>query len=138
MPNDYVETKPGILANINIAPLIGIFAALLVVIMLGFPSKTSKYSNAWLGGCITSDKHEHRVRIHMDASGQATFDNVSVTNDELIDIIGSAPKHGAHQLATEIDADADASYQDLISLITALHKSGLEEKNIRMLDSRWR
>ncbi|MGH8108136.1 MAG: hypothetical protein ACREO1_05390 [Arenimonas sp.] len=139
MRNDYVEAKPGLLSSINIVPLVGVFAALLVVIMLGFPSKTSRYSDYWRGGCRMSDKpHNHNVGIHVDASGNATLDNVTYTNDEITDIIGSAPKHSVHQLVIEIDVDPDASYQDAMSLVTAVHKSGLEEKYIRIIDSRWR
>ena len=43
-----------------------------------------------------------------------------------------------NDLSEQVDIDADASYQDAMSLISALHKSGLEEKDIRILDSRWR
>jgi len=140
MRNDYVEAKPGLLSNINIVPLVGVFAALLVVIMLGFPNKPSRYVNDYArGGCRISDRpHEHKVQIHLDASGRATFDNETVTNSEIIDIIGSLPKHSVHQHVTEIDIDPDASYQDAMALITAVHASGLEEKDIRILDSRWR
>lgn len=38
MRNDYFEAKPSLLSNINIVPLVGVLAALLVVMMLGFPS----------------------------------------------------------------------------------------------------
>ena len=140
MRNDYVETRPSLLSSINIVPLVGILAALLVVMMMGFPNKVSKYKNDYArGGCIISDKpHEHKIQIHIDGSGHATLDRVSVTNEEITDIIGSAPKHSVHQLVTEIDIDPDASYQDVMSMITAVHKSGLEEKNIRIFDSRWR
>jgi biopolymer transport protein ExbD len=139
MRNDYVEAKPGLLSNINIVPLVGVFTALLVVIMLSFPSKTSLHSNAWRGGCRISDKpHEHKLKIHIDNSGNTTLDNVSVSSQDIIDIIGSAPKHGVHELVTEIDVDAEASYQDAMSIISVLHQSGLEEKNIRILDSRWK
>ena len=140
MRNDYVETRPNLLSSINIVPLVGILAALLVVMMMGFPNKVSKYKNDYArGGCIISDKpHEHRLRIHIDASGHGTLDNVSVTHDEIRDIIGSEPKHSVHQLVIEIDVDAEASYQDAMAVITAVHQSGLEEKNIRILDSRWK
>lgn len=139
MRNDYVETKPSLLASINIVPLVGVLAALLVVIMMGFPNESSKYKNNYARGCIISDEpHEHRLRIHIDASGHGMLDNVSLTHDEITDIVGSEPKHSVHQLVIEIDIDAEASYQDAMSIISAVHQSGLEEKNIRILDSRWK
>ena len=126
MRNDYVETKPSLLSSISIVPLVGVLAALLVVMMMGFPNIISKYENDYAHGCIISDKpHEHRLRLHIDASGHGTLDNVSLTRDEITDIIGSQPKHSVHQLVIEIDVDADASYQDAMSMITAVHRSGL-------------
>lgn len=42
MRNDYVEAKPRLLSNINIVPLVGVLAALLIVINDGFPKHHPK------------------------------------------------------------------------------------------------
>jgi biopolymer transport protein ExbD len=141
MRNDYVETKPSLLSSINIVPLIGILAALLVVIMMGFPSLTMKH-NAGLswGGCggPLDPSHIHTLKIHLNSSGNATLDGAALTNGEITEIIASAPKQDNHIIIAEVDIDGEASYQDAMSLISALHKSDLEEKNIRILDPRWK
>ncbi len=138
MTVNYVDEKTRLISTINIVPLVGIFAALLIVIMLAIPSNTNIYTSEWIRGCIISDRpHEHKVQIHIDSHGQAIFDNTTYSNSDITDIIGSMPKHSVHQFVVEIDADDEASYQDLMSLIVAVHKSGLEENNIRILDNRW-
>ena len=97
MEYDYVDEKPSLITAINIVPLVGIFAALLVVIMIAIPSKTNIYTNEWIRGCITFDTpHEDKVQIHIDSSGHAAYGNVAYTNSDITDIIGSAPKHSAH------------------------------------------
>ncbi len=140
MRNDYVEAKPGLLSNINIVPLVGVFAALLVVVMLGFPSLTARHNQKNIGIYCgpASKEHTHFLKIHVDSSGNATIDNVAATNDEISEIISSAPQVENHRIVADVDIDPEASYQDAMSLIAALHRSGLEEKNIRILDSRWR
>ncbi len=139
MRNDYVEAKPSMLSNINIVPLVGVFAALLVVIMLGFPSVVQKHNNDYSWSCRPyHGPHTHKLEVHVDSSGNSTLDNVAMTNAEISDAISSAPQHIDHRIIAEIDIDADTSYQDTMSLISALHKAGLEEKNIRLRSSRWR
>ena len=142
MQNDYVEAKPGFLSSINIVPLVGVFMALLVVIMLGFPSTTQRHLNSASWGCCLGcphdDPHTHKLKIRIDSNGNTSLDNIALTTSEIVETIASAPENVSHQVIAEVDIDADASYQDAMSLISALHKSGLEEKDIRILDSRWR
>ncbi len=138
MRNDYVEAKPGLLSSINIVPLVGVFAALLVVIMLGFPSATLVHTNNYSWGCgnVPPGPHIHKLEVHIDSSGNATLDNIAMTDEEIFDAVSSAPPHFDHRIIASIEVDPDASYQDAMLLISALHKAGLEEKNIRLINNR--
>jgi len=139
MRNDYVETKPSLLSSINIVPLVGVLAALIVVMMMGFPSPTMKHHTqpSW-GGCggPFDPPHVHTLKIHLAGSGNATLDGAALTNSEITKIISSIPKQANHRIVAEVDIDEEASYQDAMSLISALHKSDLEEKNIKLINKR--
>ena len=138
MRNDYVEAKPSLLSNINVVPLIGVLAALLVVMMMGFPSIMKKHTNDYTWGCQPySGPHVHTLKIHLNSSGNSTLDGAALSNREITEIISSVPKQNNHIIVAEVDIDGDASYQDAMSLISALHKSDLEEKNIKLINKRF-
>jgi biopolymer transport protein ExbD len=135
MRNDYAEAKPSPLSNINIVPLIGVLAALLVIIMLGFPSIMQKHTGDYAWDCRPyRGPHVHTLKIHLNSSGNATFDGAALTNSEITERISSLPKQDKHTIVAEVDIDDEASYQDVMSLISALHKSDLEEKNIQLIN----
>lgn len=138
MRNDYVETKPSLLSNINVVPLIGVLAALLVVMMMGFPSIMRKHTNDYAWDCRPSNgPHVHTLKIHLDISGNTTLSGMALTNREITEVIGSMPKQDNHILVAEVDIDSESNYQDAMSLISALHKSDLEEKNIKLINKRF-
>jgi len=138
MRNHYVEAKPTLLSNINVVPLIGVLAALLVVMMMGFPSVMKKHSNDYAWDCRPSNgPHVHTLKIHLNSSGNATLDGAALTNSEITEIISSVPKQDNHVIVAEVDIDGEANYQDAMSLISALHKSDLEEKNIKLSNKRF-
>jgi biopolymer transport protein ExbD len=140
MRNDYLEANPNLLSSINITPLVGVLAALLVVMMMGFPSLTMKHNaGASWGGCLgpLDPPHIHTLRVHLNNSGNASLDGVTLTNSEITEIVSSIPKQDNHTIVAEVDIDDETTYQDAMSLISALHKSNLEEKNIKLVNKRY-
>jgi len=140
MQNNYVDAKPDLFSKINIVPLIGVLAALLAIMMLAFPGYAMQHnaSYSW-GGCggPLDGPHRHVLNIQLDGSGNIKLDELAVSREEIIDIILSAPKQANHRIIAEVDIDDDASYQDVMSLVAALHQSNLEQGNIKLINRRY-
>jgi biopolymer transport protein ExbD len=134
MNNSYVEAKPNVMSGINIVPLIGVLAALLVVVITGLPKLTLRNELSGMGGCYFGPYHRHVLDIAILSSGTITLDSKSTSMDKLSQFVTSAMKHDNHDIFAEIDVANDATYQDVVSLMAALKKSGLDDGQIQILN----
>jgi biopolymer transport protein ExbD len=135
MHHSYVAAKPSAITGINIVPLIGVLAALLVVVMTGLPRLTQTQDLGSMNGCNPyGTYHRHVLDIAILSSGIITLDSKSISMDRLSEAVIAGMKQKNHAFFAEIDIDNDASYQDVVSLMAVLEKSGLNEGHIQILD----
>jgi biopolymer transport protein ExbD len=134
MYHSYIEAKPSAITGMNSMPLIGVLAALLVVVMTGLPKLTQKQDLGVMNGCYDGPNHEHILHIAVLSSGTMTLDGKSTSIDKLLHFVTNGMKRDDHGIFAEIDVDHDASYQELVSLMAALEKSGLDDDHIQVLN----
>jgi len=137
--NNYVENKSALLSGINIVPLIGVIAVLLVVMMMAFPGFSQAYTLYNQIGiyCGPIDhSHTHQLKIRMDGSGNASINNIALSNRQITKTIAALLPAHSHRITAEVDIDQEASYQDAVLLFAALQNAGLEENNILVIDNR--
>jgi biopolymer transport protein ExbD len=134
MSNVYVEPKPSPMSAINIVPLIGVFAALLVVVMMMLPSKTTQYTKDIGWTCWLGQGHDaHEIAIHITGTGEATIDGIHLSRREIAEKIAAGLKHDKHRLYVKVDVDLNASYEDAISMVSLLNTAGLNNDDIALI-----
>jgi biopolymer transport protein ExbD len=136
MSNYYAENKSKAFSAINVVPLIGVLAALLVVIMTSLPGLAQRYEMSTMGGCGGhTEFHKHVLGISVLSSGTITVDNKQTPIDALSEFTRNSIKHSNHSIIAEIDVATDANYQDVIYLLTTLRESGLDDSHIKILNN---
>jgi biopolymer transport protein ExbD len=96
MHHSYVEAKPSAMTGMNIVPLIGVLAALLVVVMTGLPKLTQRQELGGISGCYLGPYHRHVLDIAILSSGSITLDSKSISMDRLSEAVIAGAKHNNH------------------------------------------
>lgn len=114
------------MAQMNITPLVDVMLVLLIIFMVATPVLTGKIDLRLPQSGIPSGEPPPRVTLQVDASGQFRLDGVAFGRAELPQALSNLARSNARTVL-QIDANADADYQDFAWMLAEAKRSGLRE-----------
>lgn len=114
------------MSQMNITPLVDVMLVLLIIFMVATPVMTGKIDLRLPQRGIPSGEPPPRVTLQVDASGQFRLDGVVLGRTELPQALRELARSDARTVL-QIDANADAEYQDFAWMLAEAQHSGLRE-----------
>jgi biopolymer transport protein ExbD len=136
MNNYYAENKSKAFSAINVVPLIGVLAALLVVVMMSLPSLAQEHSKSGSSGTnCYPDLKKHILKFNISDSGVVLQENRIFKESDISSIAKKTLMLEEHAFDVHIDVASEASYNDVMALISNLQTSGIDQKHIHVLNN---
>ncbi|MFT3806760.1 ExbD/TolR family protein [Arenimonas sp.] len=127
--------RTGVMPLINVVPLVGVLAAVMVVIMVAMPGRTATLENDQSRGCVLcfGERCEYleRVGIEVGASGLVQVNGHEMPATQLRQAIRLPPQpHQINDIIIEVRTDPQAEYSDMMDVVGILKELGLEDRQI--------
>lgn len=122
---------------INVVPLIGVLAAVMVVMMMAMPGRSASFDYDVPGGCFMCigercDAYQ-RIELRVHASGSVGFEGHEMSLPELRKSLRVSPgSPETKDFKVDLRTDADADYSDMMRVVAILKELGLEDRNINV------
>lgn len=120
------------IATINIVPIVGLLAALMVLFMVTLPEPARQFEvdNSW--GCILGpdSRHTHTINMHLMADAKATESIYKDSYPAMLSSIQLSHENSNHRVIVLLSVDEDVDYGELIAYIAELKAEGLADNQI--------
>jgi len=121
------------LATINIVPIVGLLAALMVLFMVTLPTPTRQIEMHTSWGCMSPNvRHTHTINMHVSADAQATETINKFNYPAMLSSIQLSHENSNHVVYVLLSVDEDIDYSKLIDYIAELKSEGLEDYQISL------
>ena len=121
------DSHSGMLADINITPLVDVMLVLLIIFMVTAPLLVPQSLGIQLPktAAVQSPQQNHKGQLTIDQNGQLRMDGASITQERL-------PQHLADLARTEdyalaIEADDNVRYGRVAEVLTTARAAGVSK-----------
>lgn len=120
------------IATINIVPIVGLLAALMVLFMVTLPEPARQFEVDNARGCVfgPDSRHTHTINMHLMADAQATESIYKDNYPAMLDSIQLTKENSNHVVNVLLDVDEDVNYGELTAYIAELKAEGLADNQI--------
>ena len=131
------DREAGFKPLINVVPLIGVLAAVMVVMMVAIPGRSTTFDNDFTVGCFLCvhgecDRVEY-LKLEVGASGLVRANGHEMPAAQIRQALRLPPQiHDFRNFQIEISADTQVEYSDLMQVVRILQELGLADHQIRI------
>lgn len=127
------DREAGFKPLINVVPLIGVLAAVMVVMMVAIPGRSASFVNDFGWGECWHCQAQGVLRLEVLESGLVLVNGREMTTAQLRRAPHlSSQALGQKDFALEVIADSQVEYSDVMRVVGILQELGAEDRQIHI------